>query len=147
MPIPVLLRVNARSTCYMEFLLPSQVARLAALCRQLGEQSVSVLIDNASQLNNSTHFSETGLPAGAYLKVDTGYHHVGHPPSSHKKDNLIAKLMKLEDKGKANLIGLYPYHSLGIQLHKYFDLYGSVFKYCGATKGTHIIFLASDGPI
>ena len=92
---------------------PSQVARLAGMSRQLSHRSISVLIDNALQLDGLIRFhEETGFPAGVYLKVDTGYHRAGLPPSAIDKDNLVAKLMQLEEQGQAEFLGLYSHSSL-----------------------------------
>ncbi|KAI9147096.1 alanine racemase [Paramyrothecium foliicola] len=92
---------------------PSQVKRLAAVGRQLGERSIAVMIDEASQLDHVARYvDEAGFPAGVYLKVDTGYHRAGLPPAGLNKDNLIAKVMSLENQGKAYFIGLYSHSSL-----------------------------------
>ena len=92
---------------------PSQVSRLAVVGRQLGPRSISILVDHASQLDGITRFfEEAGFPAGVYLKVDTGYHRAGLPPSGLNKDGLIAKMMRLESEGKAYFIGLYSHSSL-----------------------------------
>ncbi|KAF2637815.1 alanine racemase [Massarina eburnea CBS 473.64] len=92
---------------------PSQVSRLAAVGRQLGPGSISVLIDNVAQLTHLTRFyDEAGFAAGVYLKVDTGYHRAGLPPSQLNKSDLISESMGLEQKGKAYFIGLYSHSSL-----------------------------------
>ena len=92
---------------------PSQVSRLAAIARQLGPGSISVLVDHASQLDGVARFAqEAGFPAGVYLKVDTGYHRAGLPPSGLNKDDLIRKVSRLESEGKARFIGLYSHSSL-----------------------------------
>ncbi|SPO01548.1 related to alanine racemase [Cephalotrichum gorgonifer] len=92
---------------------PSQVTQLAALGLQLGHGSISVLVDNVAQLDPvARFFEEAGFPAGVYLKVDTGYHRAGLPPSGINKGDLIAKLMDLENQGKANFVGLYSHSSL-----------------------------------
>ncbi|CAM1502509.1 Fc.00g044930.m01.CDS01 [Cosmosporella sp. VM-42] len=91
----------------------SQVDRLAAVAQRLGRGTISVLVDHASQLDHlSRFFEQAGFPAGVYLKIDTGYHRAGLPPSSINKDNLVASLMNLESQGKANFIGLYSHSSL-----------------------------------
>lgn len=91
----------------------SQVSRLAAIGRQLGQGSISVLVDNAAQLDAATRFyEEAKFPAGVYLKVDTGYHRAGLPPSGINKDGLMARLMQLDNKGEAYFIGLYSHSSL-----------------------------------
>ncbi|KPM42914.1 hypothetical protein AK830_g3604 [Neonectria ditissima] len=92
---------------------PSQVGRLAILGRKMGRGTISVLVDHVSQLGHLARFSEqAGFPAGVYLKVDTGYHRAGLPPSGLNKDELVARLMSLEDQSKAKFIGLYSHSSL-----------------------------------
>ncbi|KAK7415541.1 hypothetical protein QQX98_005787 [Neonectria punicea] len=92
---------------------PSQVDRLATLGRQLGQGTISVLVDHVSQLHHLTRFFEqAGFPAGVYLKVDTGYHRAGLPPSGINKDDLVTRLMKLDNEAKINFIGLYSHSSL-----------------------------------
>lgn len=91
----------------------SQINRLATLARQLSKGTISVLIDHASQLHHLTRFFDTaGSAVGVYLKVDTGYHRAGLPPSGINKDGLVTKLMDLENQGIINFIGLYSHSSL-----------------------------------
>ncbi|KAF2674457.1 hypothetical protein BT63DRAFT_10731 [Microthyrium microscopicum] len=92
---------------------PSQVEPLADKAQQLGPGTISVLIDHASQLQHLIRFFEkAGTPAGVYLKVDTGYHRAGLPPSGINKDGLVTRLMDLEKEGKIDFIGLYSHSSL-----------------------------------
>lgn len=91
----------------------SQVDRLVAIGRQLGQGTISVMVDHASQLSYVARFAEqASFPAGVYLKVDTGYHRAGLSPSSLNKDDLVSKLMDLDSQGKINFIGLYSHSSL-----------------------------------
>ncbi|KAF5009932.1 hypothetical protein FDECE_3874 [Fusarium decemcellulare] len=91
----------------------SQVPRLAALGAELGNDSISVLIDHPSQLDAVKTFSQHAkFPARVFLKVDTGYHRAGLPPSSINKNGLIETLAELESKGEAVLVGLYSHSSL-----------------------------------
>ncbi|KAI9902845.1 hypothetical protein N3K66_002197 [Trichothecium roseum] len=91
----------------------SQVDRLASVGRRLGRGTVSVLVDHASQLDLvARFFDEAGFPAGVYLKVDTGYHRAGLPPSGLNKGGLVSGLMRLEEQGKACFVGLYSHSSL-----------------------------------
>lgn len=91
----------------------SQVDRLAAIGRQLDPGSISVLVDNASQLDHvDRFFNQAGFAAGVYVKIDTGYHRAGLPPSGVNKDDLITGLMSLEKQSKASFIGLYSHSSL-----------------------------------
>ncbi|KAL6817646.1 putative serine dehydratase domain-containing protein [Trichoderma camerunense] len=92
---------------------PSQVDRLAAIGRRLGQGTISVMIDHASQLSHAVRFAEqASFPAGVYLKVDTGYHRAGLPPSGLNKDDLVSRLINLDNEGKINFIGLYSHSSL-----------------------------------
>ncbi|KAM0229959.1 hypothetical protein ACHAP5_011503 [Fusarium lateritium] len=91
----------------------SQIPRLAALGSEFGEGSISVLIDHPSQLDCVKAFSDHAkFPARVFLKVDTGYHRAGLPPSSLNKNGLIEALAKLEAQGDAELLGLYSHSSL-----------------------------------
>ncbi|CEJ91037.1 hypothetical protein VHEMI06777 [[Torrubiella] hemipterigena] len=94
-------------------LLASKVDRLAALARQLGPDSISAIVDHPVQLDHLVQFWNTaGLPIGVYVKVDTGYHRAGLPSSKLNKDNLLAKLLDLDQKGQINFLGLYSHSSL-----------------------------------
>ncbi|KAM0344783.1 hypothetical protein ACHAPU_007158 [Fusarium lateritium] len=91
----------------------SQIPRLAALGSELGQGSISVLVDHPSQLDSVKAFSEHAkFPARVFLKVDTGYHRAGLPPSALNKNGLIEALAQLEAQGDAELIGLYSHSSL-----------------------------------
>ncbi|KAL6885664.1 putative serine dehydratase domain-containing protein [Trichoderma evansii] len=92
---------------------PSQVDRLAAIGRQLGQGTISLMVDHTAQLSHVARFAEqASFPAGVYLKVDTGYHRAGLPPSGLNKDDLVSKLMTLDSQRKINFIGLYSHSSL-----------------------------------
>ncbi|KFA73006.1 hypothetical protein S40288_03282 [Stachybotrys chartarum IBT 40288] len=91
----------------------SQGKRLAELGRQLGQGSISVMIDHPAQLSLLSQFrDEAGFPAGVFLKIDTGYHRAGLPPAGVNKDDLVPRVMKLESEGQAFLHGLYSHSSL-----------------------------------
>ncbi|KAF5020570.1 hypothetical protein F66182_7402 [Fusarium sp. NRRL 66182] len=91
----------------------SQISRLAALGSQLGEGSISVLIDHPSQLESVKSFSHHAkFPARVFIKVDTGYHRAGLPPTFLNKNGLIEALAQLEAQGEAELLGLYSHSSL-----------------------------------
>ncbi|WAO87326.1 D-ser-dehydrat domain-containing protein [Fusarium falciforme] len=92
---------------------PSQIPRLASLGSNLGKGSIAVMIDHPSQLDSVRIFSQqTKFTARVYLKVDTGYHRAGLPPTSLNKNGLIEALAQLEAQGEAELIGLYSHSSL-----------------------------------
>jgi D-serine deaminase-like pyridoxal phosphate-dependent protein len=91
----------------------SQISRLAAFGTELGPGSISVLIDHPSQLQSVKAFAQHAkFPARVFLKVDTGYHRAGLPPSSLNKNGLIESLAQLESRGEAELLGLYSHSSL-----------------------------------
>lgn len=92
---------------------PSQTSRLARIARQLGQGSMILMIDHTSQLQSLQTFSEeAGFPAGVFLKVDTGYHRAGLPPSALNKRGLLQKLVDLQKQGVSQLVGLYSHSSL-----------------------------------
>ncbi|ETN45720.1 uncharacterized protein HMPREF1541_09553 [Cyphellophora europaea CBS 101466] len=82
----------------------SQVSRLAALGRRLGAGSISV--------QSTTSVSWSMFPAGVFLKIDTGYHRAGLPPTGVNKSGLVESLMLLEQQGRATFVGLYSHSSL-----------------------------------
>ncbi|KAF5640856.1 alanine racemase [Fusarium sp. NRRL 25303] len=91
----------------------SQISRLAELGSELGQGSISVLIDHPSQLDCVKAFSQHAkFPARVFLKVDTGYHRAGLPPTAMNKNGLIEALAQLEANGEAELLGLYSHSSL-----------------------------------
>ena len=93
--------------------LPSQVPRLSAVARKLGKGTLSVLVDHVAQLAHVAQFrAEAGFAAGVYLKVDTGYHRAGLPPSRIDKDGLVGRLLDMDERGEADFIGLYSHSSL-----------------------------------
>ncbi|KAH2898155.1 hypothetical protein KXV75_001491 [Aspergillus fumigatus] len=100
-------------------LVPSHVPRLAAVARQLHttdldhDLPVSVLVDHPDQLAYLCPFHEVaGLPAGVFLKIDTGYHRAGLPPDMLNKSGLLEKVLEEERLGHARLIGVYSHSSL-----------------------------------
>ncbi|KAG7412640.1 D-serine dehydratase [Fusarium oxysporum f. sp. rapae] len=91
----------------------SQISRLASLGSELGQGSISVLIDHPSQLESVKAFSQHArFPAKVFLKVDTGYHRAGLPPTAMNKNGLIEALAQLEANSEAELLGLYSHSSL-----------------------------------
>ncbi|KAI2913173.1 hypothetical protein CBS147343_9639 [Aspergillus niger] len=94
-------------------LVPSQVPRLAALARELGEGSISVMIDHPDQVQYLTEFRQlAGHAAAVFLKVDSGYHRAGLPPSMLNKGGLIEKVIEGEREGTLVLLGVYSHNSL-----------------------------------
>jgi D-serine deaminase-like pyridoxal phosphate-dependent protein len=94
-------------------LVPSKVPHLAKLAKDLGPDSISVMIDHPDQIHFLTEFASiAGFPACVFVKVDTGYHRAGLPPVSLNKNGLLAKLASAEESGSARLLGLYSHSSL-----------------------------------
>ncbi|CAG9949887.1 unnamed protein product [Clonostachys rosea f. rosea IK726] len=92
---------------------PSQIVRIAKIAVRLRLVSISFLVDHPSQLASLSEFYDlVGSPASVFLKVDTGYHRAGLPPSSLNKQGLIQETAQLESQGKAVLAGLYSHSSL-----------------------------------
>ncbi|CAG8093918.1 unnamed protein product [Penicillium salamii] len=94
-------------------LVPSQVPYLAKAARQLGKDSISVMIDHPDQVPFLEQLSSlAGVPPCVFIKVDTGYHRAGLPPVSLNKKGLLEKLVSAEQSGNANILGLYSHSSL-----------------------------------
>ncbi|CEO58844.1 hypothetical protein PMG11_03544 [Penicillium brasilianum] len=94
-------------------LVPSHVPRLADLAADIGEDSISVMIDHPDQIPYLRQFFEvTKFPACVFVKVDTGYHRAGLPPVSLNKNGLLEKLADAEAEGWVRLLGLYSHSSL-----------------------------------
>lgn len=94
-------------------LVPSHIPRLAAQATQLGEDSITVMIDHPDQVQFLQQFSSiTKFPACVFVKVDTGYHRAGLPPISLNKNGLLEKLAEAETANHARLLGLYSHTSL-----------------------------------
>ncbi|KGO72774.1 Alanine racemase, N-terminal [Penicillium italicum] len=94
-------------------LVPSQVPLLAKAARELGENSITVMIDHPDQLPYLEKLSSlAGHPTCVFVKVDTGYHRAGLPPVSLNKNGLLGKLASAEETGGARLLGLYSHSSL-----------------------------------
>ncbi|KAL5366353.1 putative serine dehydratase domain-containing protein [Aspergillus floccosus] len=91
----------------------NDVPRLATVAREVGESSVSVMIDHPDQLVYLNQFHEkAGFAAGVFLKVDTGYHRAGVPPTMLNKNGLLEKIAEEEKAGRVTLLGVYSHSSL-----------------------------------
>jgi D-serine ammonia-lyase len=92
---------------------PSHVSRLAAVARQLGEGSVTAMIDHPDQLRSLLAFKEqAGFPALVFLKTDSGSHRAGLAPDSDGMIDLVQKVSHAEEQGDLNLLGFYSHNSL-----------------------------------
>ncbi|GES59129.1 D-serine dehydratase [Aspergillus terreus] len=115
LPLLKVLRRDGRkvNVLYGIPLVPSQVPRLATVAREVGESSVSVMIDHPDQLVYLSQFREiAGFAAGVFLKVDTGYHRAGVPPTMLNKNGLLEKIAEEEKAGRVVLLGVYSHSSL-----------------------------------
>lgn len=92
---------------------PSQTERLAAIAKDLGPDSVALMIDNISQLPCLVKFNAlAGTAACVFLKTDAGYHRAGIAPSSKEMIELIKQVSQLESQGVLRLLGFYSHNSL-----------------------------------
>jgi len=94
-------------------LAPSQVSRLAAVGKSLGEGAVSVMIDDLEQFKSLKVFhQQAGFPAWVFLKTDCGYHRAGLNPGSQEMINLVQAASEGEEQGLLRLLGFYSHNSL-----------------------------------
>lgn len=71
------------------------------------------MIDHPDQLDHlSRFFAITNFAVGVFLKVDTGYHRAGLPPSSMNKSRLVERIVEAERSGVVELLGVYSHSSL-----------------------------------
>lgn len=95
---------------------PSQVHRLAHLGKKLGPKSISILVDDISQLPAANVFkSIAGFPLHIFIKVDTGYHRAGLAVGTEAFQGLVQKVFELESNKVGVLAGFYSHagHSYG----------------------------------
>lgn len=95
---------------------PSQTERLAQLGKQLGTESISVLIDNTAQLQAVRKFKAmAGFRLKIFVKIDTGYHRAGVVVGTEKFNRLITDILDEEALGAVELLGFYSHagHSYG----------------------------------
>ncbi|KAJ5135624.1 uncharacterized protein N7515_004902 [Penicillium bovifimosum] len=94
-------------------LVPSSVPHLSKAATTLGPNTLTVMIDHPDQLPYlETLSTQAGHAICVFLKVDTGYHRAGLPPTSLNKNGLLQKLAAAEEAGLARLLGLYSHSSL-----------------------------------
>lgn len=115
--VPLLKKLKAENrvvnVLYGIPLVPSQVGRLAKIALEVGEGSISVMIDHPDQVEYlQEFFAITKFPASVFVKVDTGYHRAGLPPAALNKKGLLEKLAEVEKQGYATLLGVYSHSSL-----------------------------------
>lgn len=92
---------------------PSHIHRLAAVARQLGEVSITTMIDNEDQLESLRDFRQiAGFPASVFIKTDSGYHRAGLGPSSPEMKELVEQVAHAEQEGHLRLLGFYSHNSL-----------------------------------
>ncbi|KIX95701.1 uncharacterized protein Z520_08408 [Fonsecaea multimorphosa CBS 102226] len=115
--VPLLLEYKSRiakiNVLYGVPLGPSHVNRLAAVGRQLGEGSITVMIDHPEQLKCLPSFKEqAGFPAMVFIKADSGYHRAGLSPDSKDMMDLVHEVGTAEQQGHLWLLGFYSHNSL-----------------------------------
>lgn len=89
---------------------------MAHLGKKLGSESISVLVDNESQLQAARAFKEMArFPLKAFIKIDTGYHRAGVAVGTAHFNRLITDVLKEESRGTVELLGFYSHagHSYG----------------------------------
>ena len=92
---------------------PSQVGRLAAVANELGNGSMTFMIDNTAQFSALEKFRDlAGGPASVFLKTDSGYHRAGLDPLSAEMRDLVSSVGDLETRGVVKLLGFYSHNSL-----------------------------------
>jgi D-serine deaminase-like pyridoxal phosphate-dependent protein len=90
--------------------LPSGVARLAAVSKQLGPAGLSLLVDHPDQLPSVYKIKElSGNLPQLYIKIDMGYSRAGVPPQSQAASQLISDVLQAEEIGAAVFHGLYTH--------------------------------------
>ncbi len=95
---------------------PSRTKRLAHLGQKLGSGSISVLVDNSSQLQAAKTFKDmAGFSLKVFVKIDTGYHRAGVVVGTEKFNRLITDILDEESRGTVELLGFYSHagHSYG----------------------------------
>ncbi|KAL9072948.1 MAG: hypothetical protein Q9157_004920 [Trypethelium eluteriae] len=94
---------------------PSSLQRLGALAKQLGPESLSVLLDHPDTIDHLRQVSSSvwSKPIHLFIKVDTGYHRAGAEPQSSRMKAIIEKLES--NKDHFLLQGFYSHmgHSYG----------------------------------
>ncbi|KAE8380485.1 putative serine dehydratase domain-containing protein [Aspergillus bertholletiae] len=115
--VPLLRKLKAEgrnvNVLYGIPLVPSKVTQIAKIAREVGDGSIAVMIDHPAQIDYLPSFSAIAkFPASAFIKVDSGYHRAGLPPTALNKQGLLNKLADSEKQGHARLLGVYSHSSL-----------------------------------
>ena len=89
---------------------PSRTEQLARIGKKLGSASISILVDNKSQLQAARVFKDiAGFPLQVFVKVDTGYHRAGVVVGSEEFNGLITDALDEESHGTVELLGFYSH--------------------------------------
>lgn len=110
---------NSKRSCQILYGIPlpvSQIERLANLGKKLGSESISVLVDNKSQLQAARAFKDmAGFQLKVFAKIDTGYHRAGVVVGTEKFNRLINEILDEESRRTVELMGFYSHagHSYG----------------------------------
>ena len=120
--VPLLLEYKNRNAkvniLYGVPLGPSHVQRLAWVARQLGEGSITVMIDHPEQLKCLPDFREqAGFSPLVFLKTDSGAHRAGLAPDSREMIDLVQAVTASEEKRDLALLGFYSHNSMSYGGH------------------------------
>ncbi|KAI3396713.1 hypothetical protein diail_11740 [Diaporthe ilicicola] len=104
-------------------LYPSAVCRLAAISKDLGPDSVSVMIDHPDQVSLLAALkSQSGSNKPlAFLKIDVNYHRAGAIPGTPTYQSLLKAILASEAEGACVLHGLYAHAGQSYYTRKDWD--------------------------
>lgn len=104
-------------------LYPSAVSRLAAISKDLGPGSVSVMIDNPAQvpLLAALKSQSGGNKPLAFLKIDVKYNRAGAIPGTPTYQALLKAILSSEAEGSCVLHGLYAHAGQSYYTRKDWD--------------------------
>ena len=89
---------------------PSRIEQLAHLGKRLGSASISILVDNRSQLQAARIFKDiAGFPLQVFIKIDTGYHRAGVVVGTQEFNGIITDALDEESRGTVELLGFYSH--------------------------------------
>lgn len=104
-------------------LFPSAVSRLAAISKDLGPDSVSVMIDNPAQvpLLAALKSQSGGNKPRVFLKIDVKYNRAGAIPGTPTYESLLKAILSSEAEGSCVLHGLYAHAGQSYYTRKDWD--------------------------
>ncbi|KAG6368432.1 hypothetical protein INS49_002639 [Diaporthe citri] len=104
-------------------LYPSAVSRLAAISKDLGPDSVSVMIDNPDQvpLLATLKSQSGGNKPLVFLKIDVKYNRAGTIPGTPTYQSLLKAILSSEAEGSCVVHGLYAHAGQSYYTRKDWD--------------------------